>query len=53
MPLEKSWDVKTYKEINVYVVYIVRIDLLIYLHKSDIKRNVRKIVQMIKLQTFS
>lgn len=42
-----------HKKKNAYVVYIVKIDLLFYLHKSDIKSNVRKIVQMIKLQTFS
>lgn len=53
MLLEKPQDVETYKEINVYVIYIVKIDLLLCFHKSDIKSNVRKIVQMIKLPTFS
>ena len=32
---------------------MVKIDLLLYLHTPDIKTNVRKIVQIIKLQTFS
>lgn len=32
---------------------MVKIDILLCLHKSDIKSNVRAIVQMIKAQTFS
>lgn len=51
MSLKKPRDAKTCKEIDVCAVYTVKIDLFISV--NQIWGAIRKIGQIIKLQTFS